>query len=106
MTLWLRPYGRAVCPEVSIMTHALFRIVTILGTLCGIGYYLLSLWSARRFLAQHHEPDMAFAPPVSILKPLSGADPQAYDNLRSHCLQDYPEFEIIFGVSDRDDPAV
>ena len=88
------------------MTHAFFRIVTILGTLCGIGYYLLSLWSARRFLAQHHEPDMAFAPPVSILKPLSGADPQAYENLRSHCLQDYPEFEIIFGVSDPDDSAV
>jgi ceramide glucosyltransferase len=49
---------------------------------------------------------MAFAPPVSILKPLSGADPQAYENLRSHCLQDYPEFEIIFGVSDPDDSAV
>lgn len=45
-------------------------------------------------------------PPISILKPLKGADPEMYESFRSHCLQDYPEFEIIFGVSDPDDPAV
>src|SRR5207302_8632376 len=32
--------------------------------------------------------------------------PDIYENLRSHCLQDYPEYEIIFGVSDPADPAV
>ena len=45
-------------------------------------------------------------PPVSILKPLKGTDPDIYESFRSHCLQDYPECEIIFGVSDPDDPAV
>ena len=44
-------------------------------------------------------------PPVSILKPLKGTDPDMYESFRSHCLQDYPEYEIIFGVSDPDDPA-
>ena len=29
-----------------------------------------------------------------------------YESFRSHCLQDYPEYEIIFGVSDADDPAL
>jgi ceramide glucosyltransferase len=29
-----------------------------------------------------------------------------YEAFRSHCLQDYPEFEIIFGVADAGDPAV
>jgi ceramide glucosyltransferase len=29
-----------------------------------------------------------------------------YQSLRSHCLQDYPEYEIIFGVSDPNDAAV
>jgi len=29
-----------------------------------------------------------------------------YENFRSHCLQDYSEYEIIFGVSEANDPAV
>jgi ceramide glucosyltransferase len=47
-----------------------------------------------------------FAPLVSILKPLRGTDPEMYESFRSHCLQDYREYEIIFGVSDANDPAV
>jgi ceramide glucosyltransferase len=45
-------------------------------------------------------------PPISILKPLKGIDPEIYQSFRSHCLQDYPEYEIVFGVSDPGDPAV
>ena len=44
--------------------------------------------------------------PVSILKPLKGTDPEMYESFRSHCLQDHPEYEIIFGVSDPADPAL
>jgi ceramide glucosyltransferase len=40
------------------------------------------------------------------LKPLKGTDPDIYESFRSHCLQDYPEYEIVFGVSEADDPAV
>src|ERR1700757_3238562 len=73
---------------------------------CGMGFYLLCLWSARAFQRQKPQRDPGFVPPVTILKPLRGVDPQMYESFRSHCVQDYPEYEIIFGVSDVDDPAV
>src|ERR1051326_6043648 len=78
--------------------------------LCGMGFYLLCIWSAARFHAeaerQARAPRPACTPPVTILKPLRGLDPQMYESFRSHCTQDYPEYEIIFGVSEADDPAI
>lgn len=74
-------------------------------SLCGIGFYVLCLWSARSFRKAIRKDNQDFTPPVSILKPLRGVDPQMYESFRSHCLQDYPRYEIIFGVSDPDDPA-
>jgi ceramide glucosyltransferase len=50
------------------------------------------------------EPPMTL-PPVSILKPLKGLDDNLFDNLESFCLQDYPEYEIIFSLQDGNDPA-
>ena len=77
------------------------------GAVAGCGYYALCLWSARDFLrsARRQQPS-PFTPPVSILKPLKGTDPDIYESFRSHCLQDYPDYELIFGVSDASDPAV
>ncbi len=46
------------------------------------------------------------SPPVTILKPLCGDEHKLYECLRSFFDQDYPCFQIIFGVSDGDDPAV
>jgi len=44
--------------------------------------------------------------PVSILKPIHGRDPAFYQAIRSHAEQDYPEFEMVFGVGDPQDPAI
>lgn len=44
--------------------------------------------------------------PVTILKPLCGAEAGLYESLRSCCEQDYPEFQIVFGVRRSSDPAV
>jgi len=75
---------------------------------CGLGYLGLSLWSEVRFLRRRREVREAsgFTPPVSILKPLRGTDRQMYESFRSHCVQDYPQYEIIFGVNSADDEAV
>jgi ceramide glucosyltransferase len=86
----------------------LVLIATIVAgvlALCGAGFYLLCLWSVRSFRRGSRIPQPGFVPPVSILKPLRGVDPQMYESFRSHCVQDYPDYEIIFGVNDADDPA-
>lgn len=72
---------------------------------CAFAYYTLCLVSAREFLKKPRAPE-GFTPPISILKPLKGTDPGMYESFRSHCLQAYPEYEIIFGVSDPEDPAL
>src|SRR5271155_2642318 len=95
------------------MMHFLLRIVqtvAVFGTLSSSIYYLLCLWSAAAFLrwkeaGEGARPTQAL-PPISILKPLKGTDPEIYESFRSHCLQDYPEYEIIFGVSDPNDPTI
>jgi ceramide glucosyltransferase len=96
------------------MIHSIFRIVqavAVCGAACSSAYYLLCLWSSFIFLLQRRTgSESTLLPqallPVSILKPLKGTDPEIYQSFRSHCLQDYPEYEIIFGVSDPNDPAV
>src|SRR5687767_135048 len=75
-------------------------------TVCSLGYCALALWSARDFRRTGRTRAGGFAPPVSILKPLKGTDPAAYESLRSHCVQEYPDYELIFGVNDETDPAV
>jgi ceramide glucosyltransferase len=84
-----------------------WALIPLLGTICGIGYWLFSLRCAVSFRPQPIDFRKAsFNPPVSILKPLCGMDPHAYESLRSHCVQDYPEFEIIFGVADSNDEII
>ena len=45
-------------------------------------------------------------PAATIFKPLCGAEPETYECLRSFCHQDYPHFQVVFGVADLNDPVV
>jgi ceramide glucosyltransferase len=85
------------------------EVITTLLTLAGLAYLLLALWGARSFAHfwRRRKPDNGFAPDVTILKPVKGVDPRMYAGLASHCRQKYAgQFEIVFGVSRLDDPAV
>jgi ceramide glucosyltransferase len=89
------------------MLLLLLHAVSTAGSVCGLLYCCVCLWSAAAFQRRRKLTRIRqFAPPISVLKPLCGIDPHGYDCLRAHCLQDYPNFEIIFGVRDRDDPVV
>lgn len=91
------------------MPHALAQAVEIATTalaVAGMGYFLAVLAAARILLRQRRAPQTEFAPGVSILKSLKGLDPGMMDAFRSHCRQNYAgEFELLFGVASRDDPA-
>ena len=83
------------------------ELIAVLGTFSGMAYHLVCIWSANRFLQKKESgaaPDDAVG--ISVLKPLKGTDPGMYEAFRSHCLQNYPNYEIIFGVSDPADPAI
>ncbi len=73
--------------------------------LASLAYLLLALFATQRF-GRRPAPPAGPTPPVTILKPVCGLDWELYENLRSFCLQDYPEYQVIFGVADRNDPAV
>jgi ceramide glucosyltransferase len=95
-----------------LTTRVVLEAVAALGTVASLSFYLLSGFGLVSFLSdsrkkswQANLPDGQL-PPVSILKPLKGVDPEIWDSFCSHCEQDYPEFQIIFGVSDSDDPAI
>jgi ceramide glucosyltransferase len=65
-------------------------------------FIAMLVWQLRRTRAR-----IAISrPPVTLLKPLCGVEPELYENLRSFCLQDYPAYQIVFGAHDAADPAV
>ncbi len=85
--------------------------------LAPFAYYLLAIFASLQFFhaaksraetesATSSDAEAESLPPISILKPIRGLDRETYENYASFCTQDYPEFELLFGVSDASDPAI
>jgi len=83
-----------------ILTTALAVLLT--GSLV---YCVLVVVATRRFLSATL-PAPGAQPAISVLKPLCGHDDGLEENLRSFFVQNYPEYEVLFGVHRQDDPAV
>lgn len=69
------------------------------------GYLIGVVVAAARF-ARRRTPVPATQPPVSVLKPLHGAEPGLRENLLSFIDQDYPATQVVFGVRNPSDEAV
>lgn len=83
--------------------HFCDPVIAALLVACGIAYNMLAIVGAIRFRRGNVVPE--FHPPVSILKPVRGLDEHFYEAIRSHAMQQYPQFELIFGTADPKDPA-
>src|SRR5215475_10669026 len=89
------------------MLGSIIEGITTVLALCGLGFYLAALWSARDFVRRKRLNAAAFHPPVSILKPLKGFDHDMYASFASHCRQQYAgEYEILFGVDSMGDLGI
>lgn len=76
------------------------------ASLAGAAYLLAAIRAVRAFSRRSAGPSPEHSPPVTVLKPLCGLDPGLYENLRSFCDQDYPWFQVLFGIRDASDPAI
>jgi ceramide glucosyltransferase len=92
----------------SLIRHAL-EWLFLIPTLGGSVYAILCIFALIRFrvrAAALSKPLLDAWPPVTVLKPVHGLEKNQRENLRSTCLQDYPEYQVVFSVQDADDAAI
>ncbi len=85
-----------------------YSILVVLFLLClaAIAYYWFAVYATGKFFSQPTVVDPSFHPPISILRPICGFDSKTYENLASFCRQDYPKYQIIFGVQSPKDSSM
>ncbi len=113
--------GRGNTPTANFFMHVYFSLQSIWqGTSYGLagcavaacGYYLAAcvaafLWRLDGRKQRALPSSQQFGtPPVTILKPLRGAEAEAYATLASFCRLDYPAYQIVFGIQDPRDPVI
>ncbi|MDB5979796.1 MAG: hypothetical protein JWQ69_811 [Pseudomonas sp.] len=90
--------------------HFLSNSVFWLGTgliIASAGYAVAALYAAFKPVLDPLRTDIGEpVRPVSVLKPLHGAEPRLYENLCSFCRQTHPNYQLIFGVREAQDPAI
>ena len=75
-------------------------VLVLLATLYALAALLCRgrLWRSM--------PDAGALLPVTVLKPLCGAEPRLEENLATFCTQTHPHYQLVFGVRDPHDPAI
>jgi ceramide glucosyltransferase len=73
--------------------------------LAAMLYSVIAAFAMRKAIAVRGRPAVPM-PPVTVLKPLCGVEPDTYECLRSFCVQDFDGYQVVFGVSDPHDPVI
>lgn len=82
------------------------NLLLLILCLVSVWFNCYAIYAAFRFFRNRHSINTDFHPPITIIKPVCGLDCNTYKNLASFCQQDYPDYQIIFGFRDSDDPAI
>ena len=91
---------------IALSGLAKWRIVLCLVASAPLVYYIVATVAAVKFFIRERRKRLGkFAPPISVLKPVRGVDFASYENFRSFCVQDYPDYEMLFCVNDLGDAA-
>jgi ceramide glucosyltransferase len=85
--------------------HPFIVVLGFASLVAAAGYVVLAVVAVLAWRLRGRSGAALSPPPVTVLKPLCGAEPGLYAHLRSFCEQDYPEYEIVYGVREADDPA-
>jgi ceramide glucosyltransferase len=71
----------------------------------GCGFHLSSVFAMLRWRRSRAEEPQDL-PPISVLKPICGVDPDQYHSFASFCRQNYPAYQLVFGALSPDDPGL
>jgi len=93
------------------MLYALLALAAF-GLITSSVFTGMVLWAVPGYLRERrsayatmdHPP--GFTPPLTLLKPLHGAEPGLEPHLTSFFEQDYPQYEILFCTRTADDPGL
>jgi len=96
---------------VDLVWRALL-FIALAGSFTSTIYLAMTLVATSRYLGRMQKAKEAAnskpassLPPVTIFKPIHGAEEKLASNLESFLQQDYPDYEVIFGVRDLQNPA-
>ncbi|MFN4279381.1 glycosyltransferase [Thermosynechococcus sp.] len=78
----------------------------LLLTLTGSLFYAVALGVTWQFFSRKHPVVAGVAPSVSLLVPICGLEARAWQNWSSLCNQDYPTYEVLFGIQEPTDAAL
>jgi len=80
----------------------IFLALGVFGLVTSTVFTGMALWAVRAYLRERRlalfelDARPGFTPPLTLLKPLHGAEPGLEANLATFFEQDYPEYEILF----------
>jgi ceramide glucosyltransferase len=93
------------------MLYALLALAAF-GLVTSSVFTGMVLWALPAYLRERREAygkldhPPGYTPPLSLLKPLHGAEPFLEEHLATFFVQDYPQYEILFCTRMPDDPGL